>query len=139
MPVASSSDWASMVSSRCRWEAVNTVWLDVIYTHIHSFRILPVLFVHMFLGVLYLFPLCLLCVLPCLPVLCPCCSLFPLLSWFNLLLFILFSSLFLLCLVGLLVFFAVIICLWLLAVFYFWGEGNPTAKIQVAEAAGEPS
>ena len=123
--MASSSDWASMVSSRCRWKAVNADWLEVIYTHIHSFRILPLLFVHMFLGVLYLFPLCLLCVLPCFPVLCltwcPCCSLFPLLSLFNLLLFILFSSLSLLCLVGLLVFFAVIICLWLLAVFYFLG------------------
>ena len=58
-----------------------------------------------FLGYCIYFPyVCCVC-LPCLPVLCPCCSLFPLLSWFNLLLFILFSSLFLLCLVGLLVFF----------------------------------
>lgn len=48
LPVASSSDWASMVSSRCRWKAVNAVWLEVIYTHIHSFRILRLLFVHMF-------------------------------------------------------------------------------------------
>ena len=98
-------------------------WITPIFIALESF---PFLFVHMFLGLLYLFSLCLLCVLPCLPVLCltwcPCCSLFPLLSLFNLLLFILFSSLSLLCLIGLLVFFC---ChhLFVVAgcVLFFWG------------------